>query len=454
MRCKHPALWHTGHTKDLEPRALRRYLLRIVAKGLETVAVRTVVLGAGLIGVSTAYFLNRAGHEVTVIDRQPGPALETSFANGGQVSASLAMPWSNPSTPRKLLSWLGRKNAPLAFRLSAEPALWRFMIRFLANCRTAPSRHNAAAVLSLALYSRRMLNEVRQAVEMNFDAQDLGILHVYKNSRAFEDAARIAEFFRGLGIDLDDLNVNACISVEPALAQVKDRLVGGIFSPDDSSGNAQLFTHALAQWCADHGVKFDFDNSISRLSHSGGRITGVMTSRGVVTGERYVLALGSYSPLLLSPLGIRIPVYPAKGYSATAPVVDPAAAPKVSITDDDQKIVISRFGDRLRIAGMAEFNRYNTDIDPVRAHAVLDAGTSLFPGALDTANVEFWAGLRPLTPDGVPVIAQTPFSNLILNTGHGTLGWTLSCGSGRIAADLVSGDDPEIDVSNFGLERF
>ncbi len=412
------------------------------------------MLGAGIIGMSTAYYLQRAGHEVTVIDRQSGPGLETSFANGGQVSASHAMPWSNPSTPWRLLSWLGRRDAPLVFRFTTDPALWRFLFRFLANCRTVASQENAASVLDLALYNRGLLAGIRAATGVEFDAEDKGILHIYRSSRELELAVKMAAFLRDLGLELEDINADACVALEPALAQVRGVLAGGIFSPDDLSGDAHAFTHGLAQHCADQGVKFQLENPIIRLAASGNRITGVMTARGIVTADRYILALGSYSPLLLAPLGMRIPVYPAKGYSATVPIINPDSAPRVSITDDDHKIVISRLGDRLRIAGTAEFNRYNAEIDPVRARAVLNAGSTLFPGALDTENAEFWAGLRPLTPDGVPVIGVTSFVNLIVNTGHGTLGWTLACASGRIAADLASGAEPEIDTTRFSPARF
>ncbi len=396
----------------------------------------------------------RGGHEVTLIDRQPGPGLETSFANGGQVSASHATPWSNPSAPLKFLSWLGRTNAPLAIRFGTDPALWRFLFHFLANCRAGPSQANAAIVLRLALYNRGLLADIRAQTGVEFAAEDRGILHLYRSEREMRRALDAAAHLRRLGLELEDLNAAACAALEPALESRRDTLAGGLFSPGDLSGDAHAFTHGLAQYCADAGGQFELENPITRLSHSGGRITGVMTKRGVITADRYVLALGSYSPLLLKPLGIRIPVYPAKGYSATVPVLGANGAPRVSITDDDYKIVISRLGDRLRIAGTAEFNGYNTDLDPRRARAVLDAGAALFPDALDLEGAEFWVGLRPLTPDGVPVIGRTPFANLILNTGHGTLGWTLACASGRIAADLAADREPEHDISGLGLERF
>lgn len=416
--------------------------------------MKIVVLGAGLIGVSTAYYLLRAGHEVVVIDRQPEAGLETSFANGGQVSASHATPWSNPATPGKLLSWLGRADAPLVFRFSADPALWGFLLRFLADCRRAPSQRNGATVASLAMYSRTLLAELRTETGIQFDAEDRGILHVYRSEKELAKAAAIAERFRALGMTLETLDAAACVAREPALDSQAGSLAGGIYSPDDLSGDAHLFTQNLQKYCAEHGVSFRFGTTISRVAHSGDRITGVTTDRGVISADRYVLALASYSPLMLKPMGIRLPIYPAKGYSATVPVTESNRAPMVSITDDDHKIVLSRLGNRLRIAGTAEFNGYNAEIDPVRAKAVLDAGAALFPGAMDLPNAEFWAGLRPLTPDGVPVIGRTRFRNLILNTGHGTLGWTLACASGRIGADLATDAPVEHDITGLGPDRF
>ena len=416
--------------------------------------MKIIVLGAGIIGVSTAYFLARAGHRVTVIDRQPAPALETSFANGGQISASHAEPWSNPATPWKLLSWLGRKDAPLWFRLHWDPEMWGFFFRFLAACRGSTSRANAEKALRLALHSRSVLASVRQATGIAFDAEDRGILHVYRSQRALDRAAMIAERFHAFGLETEALNADACVGIEPALGASRDTLAGGIYSPADLSGDAHVFTQALAVKAAEAGAEFRLDTKILRLAHMGDRVTGVMTHRGMVTADRYVCALGSHSAPLLAAIGIKITVYPAKGYSATVPLAAPDRAPVVSITDDDAKIVVSRLGDSLRIAGTAEFNGYDETINETRARAVLTAGERLFPGCMDGASAEFWAGLRPLTPDGVPVIGPTRLRNLILNTGHGTLGWTMGVGSGQVVADLIDGRKPEVDLAGFGADRF
>jgi D-amino-acid dehydrogenase len=411
--------------------------------------MKILVLGAGLIGVSTAYYLARAGHNVTVIERQKGPGLETSFANGGQISASHATPWSNPTTPWNLLKWLRRRDAPLFFRLSSDPALWRFALRFLANCRVSVSAENGRTVARLALYSRELLAELRRETDIAFDAEDRGILHVYRDNRSLERAAHIAAGFHDLGLDTETLDAGACAAVEPALEPVADELAGGIFSPGDGSGDAHLFTVGLAQACVDAGVDFRLDTRVKRIAQMSGRISGVMTDNGMLTADRYVVAMGSYSPLFLHDLGIRIPVYPVKGYSLTAPVTGSNRAPRVSLTDDESKIVVSRLGDNMRVAGMADFNRYDTDIDPARAGILMQAATRLLPEAFVPEQAHYWAGLRPLSPDGVPVIGTTGFANLIVNTGHGTLGWTLACASGRIAADLATGQESDIDVAPF-----
>ena len=415
---------------------------------------KVLVLGAGVIGVSSAYFLARAGHEVAVIDRQRGPGLETSYANGGHVSASHAMPWANPSVPLQLLRWLGRKDAPLVFHLNADAAMWAWGLRFLANCAPWRVRANIRRILPLALHSRAVLKELTAETGLEYDQQSRGILHIFRNDRELSHGAGLATAMSEMGCELSVLDGAGCAALEPALATARDRIVGGIHSPGDISGDAYKYTARLAQLCAEMGVQFRLDTTIRRISTMAGRVTGVMTERGMFTANHYVVALGSYSPLYLRPLGIRIPVYPAKGYSVTLPVTNEAKAPTMAITDDTLKLVHSRLGDRLRVAGTAEFDRYNADIDPLRAEAVLRGAMALFPEAGDEAEAQFWAGLRPLTPDGAPVIGATPISNLFLNTGHGTLGWTLGCGSGQVIADIIGGHAPEIDVEALGMERF
>ena len=412
------------------------------------------MLGAGVVGVATAYYLARAGHRVTVIDRQPEAGRETSFANGGQISASHAEPWANPSTPLMALKWLGRSDAPLLFRLRADPAQWAWTLRFLINCAPGRTRVNTDRALRIALYSRAALAELRDETSIDYDHLSRGILNFYRDEREFEQAVTRAEWLTRQGCDSRGLDASACVALEPALAGAEELLAGGIHYPGDESGDAFKFTQRLAHICAGLGVEFRFGTAIGRLHEQGGRIAGVETGKGMISADSYILALGSYSPLLVKPLGIKLPVYPTKGYSVTLPVESPAKAPQFSLTDEGRKLVYTCLGDRLRVAGTAEFAGYDTSITDSRVRSILTSALKLFPGCGDPAKAEFWAGLRSMTPDGVPVIGITKYSNLILNTGHGTLGWTMACGSGRIVADILSRRDPGIDLNGLGIERF
>lgn len=416
--------------------------------------MRTLVLGAGVVGVAAAYYLARAGHQVTVVERQAGPGLETSFANGGQIAANHSEPWANPGTPAKVLKWLGRADAPILFRLRADPRLWRWVLGFLGNCTARRARINTERMTRVALYSRAALAELRAATNIQYDQRTRGILHIYRDPREYEHALAQAEMVRPLGCVRQALDAAGCVGVEPALARVRDTLVGGLYCPDDESGDAYTFTARLADICAGEGVEFRYGTTVERLRAEGDRVTGADTDSGTLTADATVLALGSYSPFLTGPLGITLPVYPAKGYSVTIPVERPEGAPEVGLLDDERKLVYSRLGQRLRVAGTAEFAGYDTAVTESRARFILDSALELFPDCGDAAKAEFWAGLRPMTPDNVPVIGRTRYANLILDTGHGTLGWTMACGSGRIVADLVSGRTPEIDLDGLGVERF
>jgi D-amino-acid dehydrogenase len=421
---------------------------------LRRFGVKVLVLGAGVVGVAAAYYLARRGLEVEVVDRQTGPGMETSFANGGQVSASHAEPWANPDTPRKILKWLGRDDAPLLFRPRLDPALWAWGLRFLGNCRAERARINIERTLRIALHSRACLAELRRETGISYDDRQSGILHFYRDPREYEHALRQAETMAALGCDRRPLDPAACVALEPALGPVRDRLAGGILSPDDESGDAYLFTLALAGKARELGVGFHFGRTILGLETEGNRIARVATDAGPLAADRYLVALGSYSPLLLRPLGIRLPIYPAKGYSATLPLTDAAKAPTVSLTDDEHKLVFSRLGERLRVAGTAEMAGWNPALNEKRAKLVLARALALFPGCADPAAATLWAGLRPKTPDSVPILGATPYANLFLDTGHGTLGWTMACGSGQAMADLIAGNPPRIDLSGLGMDRF
>jgi D-amino-acid dehydrogenase len=413
--------------------------------------MRVLVLGAGLVGVASAWYLSEDGHEVAVVDRQPGAARETSFANGGQISTSHAEPWANPGTPWKALQWLGREDSPLLWRLRADPAQIMWGLRFLRECTPGRTRDNIVAILRLALYSRALLKELRPRLGLEYDQLERGILHFYTDAAEFEHAIPQAELMRQYGCERVVKSAAECLAIEPALASSTVPIVGGTFTADDESGDAHKFAVALAERAAARGVGFRYGSLVAGLVREGDRIAGVrMASGETLTADAYVIALGSYSPLLMRQLGRCIPVYPAKGYSATFALGGDETAPTVSLTDDGYKIVFSRLGNRLRVAGTAEFNGYDTSINAVRCAALVRRSQAMFPG-LRTEGVEFWAGLRPATPNNVPLIGATGLANLYVNSGHGTLGWTMACGTGKLLADLMAGRAPAIDPHPYSM---
>ena len=412
--------------------------------------MKVLVLGAGVVGVSSAWYLARAGHEVTVIDRQTSPGQETSFANGGQISVSHAEPWSNPHAPLRALRWMGREDAPLLFRFRAEQALLDWSWRFLRECTPGRTRANIRDILALAIYSRDKLGALRRETGIEYEHLVRGILHVYTDEKEYAGALEAARVMRKFGCDRRAVDADECVAIEPALKAARPLLVGGDFTKEDESGDAMLFTRRLAEKAAQAGVRFRFDCRVERLLKGRHGIEGVCASNGQgpedITADAYVVACGSYSPLLLRPLGINIPVYPAKGYSATIPLSDRSVAPTVAMTDDGHKIVFSRLGQRLRVAGTAEFNGYNTEHNEVRCQALIQRTHALFPELNPAGEPEFWNGLRPATPSNVPLVGKTRMPNLFLNTGHGTLGWTMACGSGQALADIVSGKPPDVPL--------
>ncbi len=414
-----------------------------------------MVLGAGVVGVTTAWYLAKAGHEVVVVDRQPGAGLETSFANGGQISPCHAEPWANPSTPLKALRWMGVEDAPLVFRWRRwDPPLWAWSTRFLLNCPAGRARVNTDRTLRVAIYSRGCLQALRRETGIEYDQKTLGILHVYRDPHEFGHAVAAADLMGKFGLRRQVKTPDEAVAIEPALAAVHSQLAGAIFTPDDESGDAHKFTRKLAALCAERGVTFHYGTRIHGFEWSAGRIGAISTDRGRLRADAYVLALGSWSPQMARQVGLELPIYPAKGYSATLPVAEGAEAPCVSITDDEHKMVYSRLGDRLRCAGTAELAGWNDAMTRIRAEALVAHAKALFPRAGDFAEAELWAGLRPVTPDSVPILGPTRIDNLFLNTGHGTLGWTMSCGSGKVLADLISGRPADIDMTGLGLERF
>jgi D-amino-acid dehydrogenase len=412
--------------------------------------MRVLVLGAGVVGVTAAWYLAQDGHEVTVIDRQPEAAMETSFANGGQISASYAEPWANPQAPAQVIRWLGQEDAPLLFRLRLDPRQWRWGLQFLLECLPARTRRNTIACLNLALYSRDCLRALRAETGIRYDELTRGILSFYTDAAEFAHGVAAADVMRRYGCDRVVKTADECVAIEPALAASRDRLAGGIFTASDESGDAHRFTQALARLAAARGVTFRWNVAVDALLREGDAIAGVRCTtagRGTqtATADAYVVALGSYSPLLLQPVGVPCLVYPTKGYSATIAIDGHRGAPTVSLTDLAAKIVFTRLGERLRVAGTAELNGYGTDLNAVRCEALAKRAFALFPDCGERASAQFWTGLRPATPSNVPLVGRTRHHNLFLDTGHGTLGWTMACGSGRALADIVARRAPGLD---------
>ena len=416
--------------------------------------MKIVVLGGGVIGVTTAYYLAADGHQVELLERCEGPGLETSFANGGQLVASHAEPWASPKAPLQILKWLGRADAPLLFRLRADPAMWAWGLRFLRNCTSSRYRAGTARNLRLGFYNRVLLAELREALGIAFDYAQNGSLLVHRDPAGLKAAAHHAGFMSELGCPHEIADPLRCIQIEPALAPVAERIAGGLFCPDDEAGDAYKFTRAIAAVCGKLGVRFRYGARVERIEAEGGRIVRVATDGEPVSGDAFVLALGSFSAALARGVGLRLPVYPVKGYSITAPIKDLRAAPLVGLTDVDAKIVLTRLGDNLRVAGTAEFTGYDNRPNTRRGALTVRSAKALLPGVCDYQEAEHWSGLRPATPDQVPILGPTKYPNLWLNTGHGVLGWTQACASARIVGELIAGRDPGIDISGLTVDRF
>ena len=416
--------------------------------------MKVVVLGAGVIGVTSAWQLARAGHEVTVIDRQPEAALETSFANAGEISPGYASPWAAPGIPMKALRWMFQEHAPLILRPRADLAQIRWLMQVLGNCTAEAYAVNKARMVRLAEYSRDCLTEIRAETGIAFDERQKGTLELFRSQKQMDAAAKDLEVLRAGGVRFDLLDPEGCLAVEPGLRAARDRIAGGLRLPGDETGDCFKFTQGLGALAERLGVRFLFGTSIDRLTVSGGRITSVATSLGEITADAFVVALGSHSPALVRPLGLKLPVYPVKGYSITVPITDESRAPVSTVMDEAHKVAITRLGDRIRVGGMAEVTGFDLSLGERRRRTLVHSVEDLFGGAGDQARATFWAGLRPMTPDGTPVVGGTPIPNLFLNTGHGTLGWTMAAGSARVLTDLVCGRTPEIESADLGYDRY
>jgi D-amino-acid dehydrogenase len=416
--------------------------------------MKIIVLGSGVIGTVTAYYLAQQGHEVTVVDRQSGPALETSFANAGEVSPGYSSPWAAPGVPLKAIKWLMMQHSPLAISPRLDPEMWRWVGQMLMNCTEKRYEINKARMLRVAEYSRDCLVQLRAETGIRYDDRAQGTMQLFRTQKQLDASSGDTEILDRYGVPYEVLDPAGCIRVEPALAHVREKFVGALRLPGDETGDCFKFTQRVAAMAEAIGVKFKYGVAIQKLLTEGDRMTGVQTSDGVLKADNYVLALGSYSPILLRDIAVRIPVYPIKGYSITIPITDASRAPESTIMDETFKIAITRLGDRIRVGGTAEIAGYDLRLKEKRRGTLLNSVCDLFPGSGDFANTTFWTGLRPMTPDGTPVVGPTPYRNLFLNTGHGTLGWTMACGSSRVVADLVSGKRPEIDTDGLYMDRY
>jgi len=416
--------------------------------------MRVLVLGSGVVGTASAYYLARAGFEVVVVDRQPAVAMETSFANAGQVSPGYASPWAAPGVPLKAMKWLLQRHAPLAIKLTGNIDQYLWMAQMLRNCTAARYVVNKERMVRLSEYSRDCLDELRAETGIAYEGRQLGTTQLFRTQAQLDAAAKDIAVLERSGVPYELLDRAGIARVEPALAKVSHKLSGALRLPNDQTGDCQLFTTRLAEMARALGVEFRFEQNIQRLEHAGDRIAGVWIDGKLETADRYVLALGSYSPQMLKPLGIRAPVYPLKGYSLTVPISDPAMAPQSTVLDETYKVAITRFDQRIRVGGMAEIAGHDLSLNPRRRETLEMVVGDLYPQGGDPSDAVFWTGLRPATPDGTPIIGATPYRNLFLNTGHGTLGWTMACGSGRVLADLLASKRPQISTEGLDIFRY
>ena len=416
--------------------------------------MRVVILGSGVVGTASAWYLAEAGHEVVVLDRQVGAGLETSFGNAGEISPGASASWAAPGIPLQVLKWVFVRHRPLIIRPRPDPAMIGWCLGMLRNCTAARYELNKARMLPLAEYSRDRLRALRAALGIAYDERAKGILLLCRSAKELDGARAEGALLQKFGVRFELLDREACIGVEPALAPVREKIAGGLRLPDDETGDCFKFTQALAAAARQRGVEFRYGTTIERIALEGDRVSGIVTDRGTVSGDAYVVALGSFSPLLLKPIGIRVPVYPVKGYSLTLAITDPAGAPESSVVDETHKVAITRLGDRVRVGGIAELAGYDLALRQAPRRTLEHVVRDLFPRAGEVGEATFWCGLRPMTPDGPPLVGPTRYRNLWLNTGHGTLGWTMACGSGHLIADLISGRKPAIDVAGLTMERY
>jgi D-amino-acid dehydrogenase len=416
--------------------------------------MEVMVLGSGVIGVSCAYQLALAGHAVTVVDRQPAAGLETSYANAGEVSPGYSAPWAGPGVPVKAVKWLLMTHRPLVLRPHLDLGMIRWGLAMLRNCTAARYELNKSRMVRLAEYSRDCLRELRDTTGIRYDERMQGTLQLFRTQKQLDGTGADIAVLQRYGVGFEVLDRAGCIRQEPALAAVQEKFVGGLLLPGDETGDCFQYTQRLAAVAAGRGVAFRHGTTVKGLLREGERIAGVVTDAGTLRADAYIVALGSWSPLLLQRIGIHIPVYPVKGYSITVPIHDARGAPESTVMDETHKVAVTRLGDRIRAGGTAELAGYTLKLHEARRRTLEHVVTDLFGRAGDVSRAEFWCGLRPMTPDGTPVVGGTRLPGLFLATGHGTLGWTMAAGTGAVIADLVSGRDPEIDMNGLTVERY
>lgn len=416
--------------------------------------MKVIVLGSGVIGTSVAYYLAKSGHEVEVIDRQAGPALETSFANAGEVSPGYSSPWAGPGVPMKAIKWMLMRHSPLVIWPMLDPNMWRWGLSMLANCTEKAYAINKSRMVPIAEYSRDCLKELRAETGVAYDDRAQGTLQLFRTQAQLDGIAKDVEVLKDYKVPFEVLDREGFVKVEPALKLTQEKFVGALRLPGDETGDCFKFTNRLAEMAEALGVKFHYNTTIDGIEAAGGKITGVRTSAGTMTADHYVTALGSFTPQLVKPLGIHIPVYPVKGYSITVPITDANFAPESTIMDESHKVAVTRLGDRIRVGGTAQLSGFDMGLDDSRRRTLDFVVTDLFPRGGDVSQAEFWCGLRPMTPDGTPVVGPTRLPNLWLATGHGTLGWTMAAGTGRLLADWMGGRDPEIDTEGLTIARY
>jgi D-amino-acid dehydrogenase len=409
--------------------------------------MKILVLGGGVIGVTTAYYLARDGHEVTVIERQSQAASETSYANAGLIAPGHAFAWASPKAPGIMLRSLFNDDQALRLKWSADPRLWSWVGLFLRQCTSARARINTIRKLGLCVYSVEALREVVADTQVEYDGLNGGNLYFYRTPQSFEKGVEHTGILREHGLDMQVLERDRVAAIEPALAPHKDAIAGAVYTPGDASGDARMFSRGLAAFCAEHlAVTWKYDTAILGIDTSGDRVEGVVTNAGRIEADSYVMALGCDSAIVGRKIGLRLPIYPVKGYSVTVPVRESNAAPTMGGVDDDNLIAYCPMGKRLRLTSTAEFSGYDRSHRPRDFRAMLRLGRELFPSAADYDQPDYWAGLRPMTPEGTPFLGPAHYRNLYLNTGHGHIGWTMSCGSAKVTADLIAGREPGVDL--------